>query len=102
MMPYLDDLCVEEIAPQELHLPRLLVKLVVCSFDRLSPQLSLQECFFLVGAPPLGLNQLLLLLLPVLLWENNVKRQHLHGACRCGEHHEGKGEMTNIDAVEKI
>lgn len=66
-VPHLDDLGVEQVASEQLHLPRLLVQLIVGSLDRFRSQLALQESLLLIGVAPLGLHQILLLFLPVLL-----------------------------------
>lgn len=65
---HLDDLGVEQVTSEQLHLSRLLVQLVVGSLYRLRSQLALQESLLLVDVAPLGFHQVLLLLLPVLLF----------------------------------
>lgn len=66
-MPHLDDLSVEQVASEQLHFPGLFIQLVVGPLDRLHPQLPLQEGLLFVNIPSLGLNQILLLFLPILL-----------------------------------
>lgn len=64
---HLDNFSVEEIAPQQLHLSRLLIQLVVRLSNRLGPKFTLQSGLLAINVAPLGLYMFLFLTLPVLL-----------------------------------